>query len=228
MADVIILLNRPHTRQALVRLVPTIDPEWIDWLLTELNAAKMLCNGAAAPSPSVEIVGTGELANLVLQAVTSADLTAAYRTDQPSGTCVALTVLATDTFEPDRVMVATLTQACVPHLVVRVDPGRARVGPLVIPRVTPCLCCHDLMLRAKDKAWPRMLAQMCHSTARIQPHLMAWAATTAALQVRSFCDDTHPDAISRVIEVNVDDHALHCQIVAAHPYCTCLQRDSAA
>ncbi|MDR1236653.1 MAG: hypothetical protein LBK28_00260, partial [Propionibacteriaceae bacterium] len=207
---------------------PALSPEWIDWLLTELNAASMLRQGIAAPSPSVEVVGTGELANSVLRAVLSADFSAAYRTDQPSGTCVALTILATDTFEPDRVAVTALNNAGMPHLAVRVDPGRARVGPLVIPGVTPCLYCHDLMLCAKDSAWPRLLAQLCQSSTRAQPHLMAWAAATAALQVRAFCDDTHPDALSRVIEINVDDHALHEQAISVHPYCTCAQQDSVA
>ena len=49
------------------------------------------------------------------------------------------------------------------HLPVVLDEDRVRIGPLVIPGVTPCLTCLDLNRTDWDRAWPALLPQLGRS-----------------------------------------------------------------
>ncbi|MCL1839227.1 MAG: TOMM precursor leader peptide-binding protein [Propionibacteriaceae bacterium] len=218
-AAIVATLNRPHTKQALLHSSPTLDPSWIDWLLATLDTAGLLQAGSLQVKQNVEIVGGQGLAALIQTALASNEVNAelTHELHRESG----LVVIAQETFEPDRSLLAKLVYQKRPHLIVRAEPGRARVGPLVVPGITSCLNCHDLFLGTNDDAWPYLLAQLCRLVGKPEPYLCNWVAATTALQVHAFINDTEPDGLGRVLEVNIKDHALRELTLAAHPECPC-------
>lgn len=86
---------------------------------------------------------------------------------------------------------AALQFACylrndISHLPVAFERGRATVGPLVIPGLTPCLACRDEHDRDRDAAWPRLHSQLvARDPGPISAALVAEAATLAARILRS-------------------------------------------
>jgi hypothetical protein len=223
LAEVVVLLRSPHSRNALLRLVPGLESTWLDWLLNELHRAGMLRRGRRLPSPTIDVVGSGMLTSALCKAFTSAGLTAVKRVDAPAEKSAppALTILAGPALEPDRAQIAQLAERQMTHLVVRLEAGKARVGPFVIPGETPCVRCHDLYIGAHDDAWPRLLAQLCQTTERPAPYLLAWTAATAMLQVKAFCDGGLPDTLGRILEVSLNDHSLRGFDIRPHPDCGC-------
>jgi hypothetical protein len=133
---------------------------------------------------------------------------------------VALTVLAVDTIEPDRLLTDRLTASGIPYLVVRLQPGRAVVGPLVIPGVTACVRCTDLVQAASDDAWPVIACALAQSPAPASPTLSAWAAALAVAHTSTFLRGGDPESMRGTIEIG-DDGVTRFRSWSRIPSCHC-------
>lgn len=139
---------------------------------------------------------------------------------RPEGPTPSLTVIAYDRLECDRAITDTLVRADQPHLFLRPASEGVVVGPLVVPGETCCTRCMDLV-RTRDKAWPRLLLQLCRLTVRPLPDLVAWAATTTLLQVRAWLAGQRPETWGATIEVREGEWAIEQRHWPHHPDCGC-------
>lgn len=227
-ARVVGLLAHPCSPEELGTLLPQLDQHWVSWLLARLTAAEMLVPAEPEAAPSLLVVGAGALAEAVARTVADTGLAAA-RVD-PAGLAVLppcpegpeLVLLASSAAEPDRALTDTLFREGRSHLVVRVEPDRAVVGPLVVPGQTPCVRCQDLTRVRLDAGWPHLLAQLCREQVRPLPALLIWAAATAAVQVRAWLAGTTPDTCGAALELGLPDYRLSTRAWPAHPGCGCL------
>ncbi len=228
LADAVGLLANPCTHEELGTLLPRLDAHWLAWLLGRLSDAGLLAPVEPGPAPSLLVVGTGALAASVTDALTGTGLDAT-RID-PSGLAVLpprpdrpeLVLLAPSATEPDRALTDTLFREGRTHLVVRIEPDRAVVGPLVVPGQTPCIRCQDLTRVRMDAGWPHLLAQLCREQVEPGPTLLAWAGATAAVQARAWFAGATPETCGAALELGLPDYRLSTRSWPAHPGCGCL------
>lgn len=222
-ADVARALAAPHTPAALETLFPGLSPDWIRWLIRHLDAAGLLVDVPAGSPPPVAVVGSGALADAVAAALADSGLdTVSRRRTSERAALPELVVVASATTEPDRSLTEELFRSDRVHLVVRIEPDAAVVGPLVIPGRTPCVRCLDLLRGRLDPAWPRLLAQLCRQPAHSSPTLLAWAAVTATTQVRGWLAGTIPESAGRSLELSLRDYRMRSRSWPGHPACGCL------
>jgi hypothetical protein len=213
------LLVEPRTVAELAASLPGLEPAWLDWLCEHLSTAGLLTSSTGrAPTP-VQVFGKGHLA-----AATFAMLRAAGLRPQhfiagdplPQG---ALVVVATATAEPDRTLLNGLAEAGLEHLVVRVEPSRAVVGPFVDPSLGPCVRCDDLARAQLDRGWPMLLVQLCRTEVQPDPGLASWAAATATAQVRSRLAGLPSELAGRSLELGLEDFRLRSRSWPVQPAC---------
>lgn len=140
-----------------------------------------------------------------------------YRPEAPAPD---FTVIAFDRLECDRAITDTLLRADQPHLFLRPLPDGVVVGPLVVPGTTCCTRCMDLV-RARDRAWPRLLAQLCLLECTPPPPLLDWAVATALLQVRAWLAGGHPEALGATLEIRAGRWTVGQRYWPHHPDCGC-------
>lgn len=246
-ADAIDALQEPRSVADLDRLIPELGVVWLRWLLRQLHDHQLVEPHRGQPvTPVVGVVGSGRLADdlcsLLHRSIGVVPLRIAssrppsspprrhgapYRASPVLHWNVAqawpeLTIVATETQEPDRTLTDALLRADRTHLVTRLEAGRAVVGPLVIPGRTPCVRCHDLLRCRYDPAWPRLVAQLCADPAPSDPALQSWAVATAVAQIRCHLAGGTPDVAGRTLELGTADQSLHTRDWPAHPECGCL------
>jgi len=224
------LLARPQGTDDLTRLLPDLEPEWIDWLVDRLTAAGLMTPSQAARVATLAVVGSGALADAVSDSLKRTGLhvvraePAVFARDDTAvpGAAPELVILAGESAEPDRTLTDALFRSGRPHLVVRLEPDRAVVGPLVIPGRSPCVRCQDLNRCRLDEAWPHLLAQLCREPVAPEPTLLAWAVSTATVQVRALLAGGAPETTGSTLELGLADFRLHSRAWPAHPRCGCL------
>ena len=114
-----------------------------------------------------------------------------------------------------------------PHLAVAVSGDAARVGPLVIPGLTPCLWCVDRRACDADAAWPALADQLRlrHSRARAQSGVLAATAGAFAvaqvLQLVDAPDTAAPVCADAQVEFRAPDCLSRVLRVVRHPVCGC-------
>lgn len=241
LAGAVALLAEPRSRSELVRLLPDLSPGWIDWLLDRLGTAGLLWTGSATRS-SVTVIGSGDLAEAVGEALSRSGLEGPSRLGNwPEGAVPGrrgqpalvhwsragapwpdITVVATDTAEPDRTLTDVLLRDNRAHLVVRLESAAAVVGPLVVPGRSPCIRCSDLGRCRLDPLWPRLLAQLCRERTCPNAALRDWAASMATAQVRALIAGSLPDTVGRSLEMSSEEYLLRARPVPADPACGCL------
>jgi len=91
---------------------------------------------------------------------------------------VDLVVIVSDFVVPLAVAGAWLRRDT-PHLLVVFDEQAARVGPLIVPGLTPCAHCIDEQRRVSDDCWPAIATQLMFAQ---RPE------TTTALRCRVACE----------------------------------------
>ena len=107
-------------------------------------------------------------------------------------------------------------RADIAHLPVAFEPGRATIGPLVVPGASACLACRDAHARDLDPAWPLLHAQMIgRDPGPIRAAQVAEAGRLAALLL---ADDETTDG--RSVRVSVDG-SLEWRSVSFHEECRC-------
>lgn len=133
---------------------------------------------------------------------------------------LTLSIVATDAAEPDRMLTDMLVQYRLPHLVLRIHPGRALVGPLVIPGRTACVRCLDLLRTASDPAWPIVACEL--SRISIPPHQAPtrWAVALAVAHVLALATGGLPDSLGGTLELG-SDGITRFRRSARHPACHC-------
>ncbi|MDO5498397.1 MAG: hypothetical protein Q4F67_01805 [Propionibacteriaceae bacterium] len=141
---------------------------------------------------------------------------------RPDGPAPILTVIAHDRLECDRAITDTLLRADQPHLFLRPLPEGIIVGPLVVPGATCCTRCMDLV-RARDRAWPRLLAQLCLTECPPQDSLLPWAAATTLLQVRAWLSGNQPETLGSTLEIRAGRWVIEQRHWPHHPDCGCTQ-----
>lgn len=239
MARAIEALAEPRTLTELQRLAPGLPQPLLSWLLDTLETAGLLSTRAPTQA-RVGLLGMGRLADRIatgLEGPGTAQVVRAANTrrrtrqrlvaplphwNEVIDELPGFVVIATDTQEPDRALSDALVRAGRSHLVVRLESDRAVVGPLVLPGQTPCLRCQDLLRCRHDPAWPRLVAQLSSDRPAPDPALLAWAASTAVIQIRCHLADGTPDVTGRTLELSSADHLLCVRDWPVHPQCGCV------
>ncbi len=238
--QVLLALAEPRTRNELAALAPSVPAAWVDWLLDRLTTAGLLTTGPLQ-LPPVGIWGAGRLAEMIASGLERPGVAEVIRTahlrprgrrraaaspppgwSDPARDLPGLVVVAPDAQEPDRTLTDALARSGRTHLVVRLEPDRAVVGPLVIPGRTPCVRCHDLLRCRYDPAWPLLVAQLSRDRPAPDPVLLQWAASTAVVQLRCLLAWGEPDATGRTLELSSADHVLRSRDWRLHPGCGCV------
>ena len=239
LAQAVVMLGEPRSLSELHRLTPTLPPIWLGWLLTRLQAAGLVTTQPAHQA-EVAVLGAGRLAEAIAGGLEKSGVARPTRVasirprarrrspaplphwsevvDRLSG----FAVVATDTQEPDRTLTDALARSGRTHLIVRLEADRAVVGPLVLPGRSPCVRCHDLLRCHYDPLWPRLVAQLCQDRSPPDPVLLAWAVSTAVVQIRCHLAGGEPDATGRTLELGGTDHVLRVRDWQVHPGCGCV------
>lgn len=141
----------------------------------------------------------------------------APRRDSPD----ALTVLACDTWEPDRVVTDALLREDRPHLLVRPFADGVVVGPLVVPGRSACVNCLDAARTATDPGWPALLALLTRRPARPPADLVTLAAVLAVTQACGWREGRRAELVGATVTVLPPDRRLRIQRWPRHPACGC-------
>jgi hypothetical protein len=221
LSQAVALLTSPHSRAELCTQLPDLDPNWIDWLYQKLATLGLLTDSPLTPHFSVLVSGRGPLASRVSAGLTQLGLNPGQGRFDPTDPGVDLVILADRFAEPDRALTDQLTAAGSSFLIVRIEPARAIVGPLLVAGVTACLRCDDLAHCQLDRHWPRELAQLCLQPTVPDPALLAWAAATAVLQVRSWMETGIAEVLGRCLELGLTDFRLRQRSWPPQPACQC-------
>jgi len=214
------LLVEPRTAAEVAARVPGLGVGWVRWLCEHLSTAHLLTSTPSVVRPSVLVYGAGRLATATMSMLRAGGLSPrpllADPDILPEG---ALVVVAAGTAEPDRTLLNRLAEAGTEHLVVRAEPTRAVVGPLVSPATGPCVRCDDLARARLDRSWPILLAQLCRTPARPDVGLANWAAATASAQVRSRLAGMPSELVGRSLELGIADFRLRARTWPVQPEC---------
>jgi hypothetical protein len=125
--------------------------------------------------------------------------------------------------EPPRAVFDQARLHRISHLPVVIDEERVRIGPLVIPGITPCLTCHDLHRTDWDPAWPALLPQLGRvSIAPVQPVPLRYAAAAeVAVEVLAVASGSRPRTAGQVLAIGPQHDAHVAWPVAFHHGCAC-------
>ncbi len=127
--------------------------------------------------------------------------------------------------EPARAVFDEAQRHGISHLPVVLDEDRVRVGPVVIPGLTPCVTCHDMNRADWDHAWPALLPQLGRSTWSIAPVLQAPLAYAAAaevgVEVLAVAAGRRPRTAGRVLAIGPAHDTRTTWPVAFHHGCAC-------
>ncbi len=137
---------------------------------------------------------------------------------------VTVTILALDTAEPERTLTDLLVAARVPHLVVRVQPARAVVGPFVLPGQTACVRCSDLARTAVDRSWPMVACQLARLHVSTTGALARWAVSLAVAHTMAYAAGAEPESLTGTLELG-NDAVTRFRRWARHPSCGCRGAD---
>lgn len=132
-----------------------------------------------------------------------------------------LAIVAGPGVEPDRAILALLSSAAVPTLMVSAHLGAARVGPLNLLGVQGCWRCRDLWLAEADPLWPEVVAVLATRLAAPKGSVAAWAADLALLEMSAFHDHGTCELIGQTICWDDVVPGLHMVDYIPHPACPC-------
>ncbi|MEO6714433.1 MAG: ThiF family adenylyltransferase [Mycobacteriales bacterium] len=141
-------------------------------------------------------------------------------------TDVALAILAPDVYAgPAPGLAAALAATRTPYLLAAVRETRGIVGPLVLPGVTSCPRCHDLIRADTDPAWPLLAAQLSVGRPGVVPAcdvvLATLVAAVAVGQVQDHIAGRQVAALSATLEIPLPQWRLVRRPWRTHPACGC-------
>lgn len=127
--------------------------------------------------------------------------------------------------EPPRTVFDAARRHGISHLPVVVDEDRVRIGPMVIPGLTPCLTCLDLHRTDWDRAWPALLPQLGRARSPLAPvvpvPLRYAAASDVAVDVLALSSGARPRTAGRVLALGPRHDARDAWPVGFHHGCSC-------
>ena len=126
--------------------------------------------------------------------------------------------------EPPRAVFDQARRHRISHLPVVIDEERVRIGPVVIPGLTPCLTCLDLHRTDWDRAWPALLPQLgrSRSMAPVLPVPLRYAAAAeVAVEVLAVASGSRPRTAGQVLALGPEHDARVTWPVAFHHGCAC-------
>ena len=127
--------------------------------------------------------------------------------------------------EPARAVFDQARRQGIAHLPVVLDEDRIRVGPLVVPGLTPCLTCLDLHRTDWDHAWPALLPQLGRSPWSVPPTIPAPLAYAAAaevgVEVLALAAGSRPRTAGRALALGPQHDDRVTWPVAFHHGCAC-------
>ena len=199
-------LDGEHTQDDLAEL---LGPLWARWLVDTLDSRGGF-TPTTTPTPlNVDVVGSGLLAHK-LRRTLSHDGRAQSR----------VSVVASATWEPDRVLTDALAMSRTAYIVATVTETFARVGPFWIPGRGSCLRCIDVARRAHDPSWPLAAFQLMQVRARPDPLLASWALATVAAHLRGYALGHDPESTSSTLTMDTSG-SLTYRAWPRHPMCPC-------
>lgn len=201
---------------------PAVDPGWIDQAVDALEAAGLLV-ASPARTDAVTLLGSGPLGPACAATVTASGIAVCTPSDTHPDACPPgrPVLVVGETVEPDRTLLRGLVEARLPHLVVRCEPERTVVGPFVDPGRSACSRCVDLVRRDHDRRWPYLLTQLCRLRVVPDDGAVAWAAATAAAQLRAWFASGAPDTLGTTLELDHQSWTLGARRWPRHPHCGC-------
>lgn len=218
LARVLRLLDGSLPLSVLTDLVARDVPEFAGDLpatLRELHAAGAVVDPAPAPrGPRVAVRhdrSTPDVAALLIDALGPV----------PAEPDLEILVSAG---EPGRSTVEHLVGAGIAHLPVVLDERRVRIGPLVVPGVTPCLGCHDAHRAAADPGWRALVPQFERGrllACGLAPGVLFRAAAEVLHQVDCLRDGTRAPALGQVVSVASPHDAPEVEDVPFATDCAC-------
>lgn len=237
--DLLRRLDGEHSRAHMIWFAGTVglSANSMSTLLAELAEAGLLIEGAihtparrGTPSPAtvVHVLGRGPLSDAIVAGLTpSATLTLKRSAVTPTQLLVPVDewacdiVVLTDDMAPDPRVVTGLVRSRTPHLQVRLRDDLGIVGPLVMPGITSCLRCADLVRGGLDRHWPHVSAQLLgrvgHAT---KPTVLATAAVALA-QIEAFVVDGRAPLADTTVEIDLRHHVMNRRRWDRHPRCDC-------
>lgn len=237
-------LLEPCSMVRLSHIAGASSTRWLPGLLAALHTGGLL--GRPAVPRAVTVIGTNRLAMLITRLLVDAvpgpirfvepDVPAPpkklteLQQRHPNRIRVSghlngsdragsgLSLVCVQALEADRAM---LRQVEGPHLVVACSDLGCCVGPLVAPRLTPCLHCEDLHRLERDPAWPELLLQLSRPrSSGADAAGLHWAAGLAVLHATSWLAGAAPDSLGTALVLDAD-RALRVRPLRAHPGCGC-------
>jgi bacteriocin biosynthesis cyclodehydratase domain-containing protein len=134
-------------------------------------------------------------------------------------------LLVVSSGEPPRAVFDQARRHRVSHLPVVIDEDRVRIGPAVIPGLTPCLTCLDLHRTDWDRAWPALLPQLGRSRSPLPPVLPVplryAAAAEVTIEVQAVAAGSRPRTAGQVLALGPAHDARVAWPVAFHHGCAC-------
>lgn len=200
-AEVEGIVMRLDGHHSLKELQDCAESVWVEWVLGRLaDSGALVQSHPLNPPAELRVLGSGVMAGQIVEQLRP--LGSVRRCDR-AGQCSDATIVisAPENCEPDRGQLAELCRSDIPHLLIRTPPGRAVVGPLVVPGEDACAACADLTLRREDDAWPLLLAQLMNRPGVPDPLTANWTAANAVAQVDAFLSGAWPATRSATLEL---------------------------
>lgn len=152
------LVDGVRDREQLSSLADPAIAADVPALVDELLARGALVDRPVEPRPVLDVALRSDAA---LRPLTAATGTVLDGLDlAPGGPSAPGLVVHLSSREPARSILQELARAGVPHLVVVAGGARPRIGPMVVPGLSPCVSCLDHARTDLDPAWPAKLAQL--------------------------------------------------------------------
>ncbi|MEU6829256.1 hypothetical protein ABZ894_11465 [Nocardia beijingensis] len=208
-----------------------IDAERAVALLTLVDEAGLLDHPEerAGHVRAVRVHGLGPLSDAVSAGLRALGIRPSRSRDYPSGPATVrswgadLVVLA-DTLMPDPRLVSDLVLHRIPHLQLRIRDSKGVVGPLVLPGVTSCLRCADLIRAQNDTDWPHLAAQLLGRVGHASPAGIAATTAIALTELETIIECSPrraPATLNATLELDLDSHTLDRRGWDRHPDCGC-------
>ncbi|MGW4330197.1 hypothetical protein ACWEKR_30445 [Nocardia sp. NPDC004573] len=209
-----------------------IEAERAVALLTLVDEAGLLDHpeDRTAHVRAVRVHGLGPLSDAVSAGLRALGVRPSRSRDYPSGTAAVrswgadLVVLA-DTLMPDPRLVSDLVLHRIPHLPLRIRDNKGVIGPLVLPGVTSCLRCADLIRAQNDAEWPHLAAQLLGRVGHASPAGIAATTAVALSELEAIIDCSPrraPATLDATLELDLDSHVLDRRGWDRHPACACV------
>lgn len=208
-----------------------IDPERAVALLTLIDEAGLLDHpeDRAGRVRAVRVHGLGPLSDAVSAGLRTLGVRPTRSRDHSPDAAAVRTwrsdlVVLADALMPDPRLVNDLVLHRIPHLQLRIRDNKGVIGPLVLPGVTSCLRCADLIRAQNDADWPHLAAQLLGRVGHASPAGIAATTAVALGELEAILDCSPrraPATLNATVELDLDSHVLDRRAWARHPDCAC-------